>query len=284
MSRLSKCTGTLLATVVWLGCLIVPQAGLAKVSCERDPQGSVLSISVTERTRAIVRRAGDAITVFEFANPARGCQAGATIANTDRIELFAGEDTGVHIELAKGPFAPGLTPEADGSPEIEFEISGEGLVEVVGPPGPDHYRFTGAGTESGVNLNPADDEDPDLTVPPEARAGIIFVVSGGAGADRIDALGRPALEMFAVGGRGDDTLVAAPGGAILGGEAGSDLLIGSPTLDFIVPGKGADVVRAGGGPDEVVLNRDGARDRVDCGSGNDFAFGADRLDRLRSCR
>jgi Ca2+-binding RTX toxin-like protein len=284
MNRRGKALGTLFGIGLWLVCLVVPQSGLAKISCHRGSAGTALSISVTEGSFATVRRAGDAIRVFDSANPERGCKPGATVSNTDRIELFSGDDSAAFVELSGGPFAPGLTPEEDASPEIEWEISGPGVVEAIGGRGPDHFRFMDSGLESGVNLNPAEDSDLDLVVSRESRLETIFVVSGGAGADRIDAFGAPALEMFAVGGKGDDTLVATPRGAILEGQSGSDRLIGSPAFDLIIPGRGADLVRAGGGSDEVVLTRDKTRDRIDCGSGNDYAFGADRIDRLRSCR
>jgi Ca2+-binding RTX toxin-like protein len=267
-----------------LVCSIAPQSALAKISCQRGPDEAILSISVTEGSFATVRRVGDAIRIFEYAHPGRACRSGATVTSTDRIDLFAEGDTAVEIDLSNGFFAPGLSPEDDASPEIEWEISGPGLVETFGGRHPDHFRYMDSGPESGVNLNPAEDNDLDLVVTPESRAEMIFVVNGGAGADRIDALGAPALVMFALGGKGDDTLVAPPTGAILEGNSGSDRLIGSPVFDFIFPGRGADLVRAGGGSDDVRLSPDGIRDRIDCGSGNDLAFGADRFDRLRSCR
>jgi len=289
MSRRRKALGTLSAIGAWLVCLAGPQAGLAEVSCERSADGAVLAISATDGYRAVVRRAGDAIKVFDRSDPARGCKAGATVRNIDQIELFAAYDAAVDIELSGGPFAPGLTPEEDGSPEIEFTLSGDGSVIADGGPGPDRFRFTGSGPEGGVNLNPAEDEDVDVFVSPDSRRGLIFVVNGGGGADRIDG---PALEkfavaatgMFAVGGTGNDTLVAPARGAILFGGSGSDRLIGSPIEDSIRPGRGADLVRAGGGFDEVTLNRDGVRDRIDCGPGLGHLVGSDRFDRLSSCR
>jgi Ca2+-binding RTX toxin-like protein len=89
--------------------------------------------------------------------------------------------------------------------------------------------------------------------------------------------------MFAAGGAGDDTLVAGPSGSILDGGSGRDRLFGGHADDFIVPGPGPDLVKARGGGDEVQIGTDGARDRVDCGAGNDEASPHDPFDRLRSC-
>jgi Ca2+-binding RTX toxin-like protein len=284
MTPHAKALGALSAIGLWLVALALPQTALASLRCERGSEGAVLSISVTDGTFATVRRAGDGIKVFDSEHPKKGCQLGATVSNTDRIQLFSGEDTAVYIDLSKGPFAPGLTPDGDAASEIEWEISGPGLVELVGGRGHDHFRFMGSGLEAGVNLNADVDKDVDVVLSGETRDEAIFVVSGGAGPDRIDVLGAPALETFAVGGPGDDTLLATPAGSILEGGSGSDRLIGGPATDLIVPGPGADLVRAGAGSDDLELNRDGRRDRINCGPGNDLAFGADRFDRLKSCK
>jgi hypothetical protein len=283
MRRRGKAAGTVVAIGLWLICLIVPQPGLAKVRCQQGPEPGVLSISVTAETFAGVRRSGDAIAVFDVTTGRKGCETGATVANTDRIDLFAATAASASIELQKGPFAPGLSADEDGFPEIELEASGPGLVELVGGRGPEHFQFMDVGPESGVNLNPDEDQDLDLVVSREFRSKMLFVVNGGRGADRIDALGRPALEMFAVGGAGNDTLVAAPTGALLVGEGGADRLLGSSTLDFLAPGRGADRIAARGGSDLIEMRPDGSRDRIDCGAGRDEAGRADKFDRLRSC-
>lgn len=281
--RKRKALGSTLAIGLWLICLAVPATGEAKIRCQRNAGGTVLSISVTEGTFAGVRRAGEAIRVFDLFERSRTCRTDATITNTDLIKVFVATPASAMIELRNGPFAPGLSPEEDGSPEIEFEASGPGYVEVVGGKGHDHFRYMDEGAESGLNLNPDADEDLDFAVDPASREDMLFVAGGGDGNDTIDALGSPTLEIYASGGDGNDTLVAPPIGAILEGERGADRLIGGPAFDFAIPGRGADRVIARGGSDLVEMKPDGSRDRIDCGAGRDAAAGGDRFDRLRSC-
>jgi Ca2+-binding RTX toxin-like protein len=277
-----KTLGGTMAICLWLTCLVAPATGQAKIRCQSNADGSVLSISASDEAFAGVRRAGKAIKVFDLFEPKRTCKTTATVTTTDLIKVFASKATAVFVQLAGGPFAPGLTAEEDPSPEIEFEASGPGYVEVVGGNGHDHLRYMNDGSESGLNLNSDGDEDLDFAVAPEWREETLFV-SGGGGPDLIDALGSPALEMYASGGDGNDTLVAPPAGAILEGQRGADRLIGGPASDWAIPGKGADRVIARGGSDLIEMSPDESRDRIDCGSGRDAATPGDRFDRLRSC-
>lgn len=273
----------MLGVGLWLALLSFPQPGVTKIRCQRGSGGAVLSVSVTERTFAGLRRKGAEITVFDILGRKGSFGTGATVTNTDQIKIFAGPSASAFIELAKGAFAPGLSTDEDDSPEIEIEASGPGYVEVIGTPAHDHYRFLDSGLQSGVNLNPDEDEDLDLAVARNSREEMLFVVGGGAGNDRIDAKGAPRLEMFASGGDGNDTLVSASIGAILEGERGADRLIGSPAFDLIGPGRGADRVTAAGGSDLIEMNPDHSRDRVNCGPGFDLVAGGDRFDRLTAC-
>lgn len=268
---------------LWLACLVAPQPGLAKISCQRGSDGAVFAVSVTEGTFATVHRSGEKIVASDPFTGKKGCRAGATVTNVDQIKLFAGSNSSIFIQLVNGPFAPGLSAEEDAAPEIEFEASGPGYVEVIGSPRPEHFRFMDSGPESGVNLNPDEDGDLDLAVVREFRETMLFVVGGGAGGDRIDAAGTPTLEMFASGGDGNDTLVSPSNGAILEGERGADRFIGGPGFDYIVPGRGADRVMAAGGSDLIEMIPDQSRDQINCGSGVDLVSDADRFDRLQAC-
>jgi hypothetical protein len=282
MCKLKTLGGTM-AIGLWLILLILPATGQAKIRCQRNADGSVLSVSATGETFAGVRRAGERIRVFDLIEPKRTCITDATVTTTDLIKVFATKGASVTVELVGGAFAPGLTAEEGPSPEIEFEASGPGYVEVVGGNGHDHFRYMNDGLESGLNLNPDEDEDLDFAVSPEWRKDMLFVAEGGDGPDLIDALGSPMLEMFVGGGDGNDTLVAPPAGAILEGERGADRLIGGPAFDYAIPGKGADRVIARGGSDLIEMKPDGSRDRIDCGAGRDEAERGDRFDRFRSC-
>lgn len=273
----------ILGVSLWLFCLALPAKGQAKIRCQRNADGSVLSVSATGETFAGVRRAGDGIKVFDLIERNRTCITDATVSNTDLIKVFASREASVTVELVGGPFTPGLTAEEDSTPEIEFEASGPGYVEVLGSDGHDHFRYMDEGSESGLNLNPDEDEDLDFVVAPEWRKEMLFVAEGGDGADLIDALRSPTLEMFAGGGDGNDTLVSPPMGAILEGERGADRLIGGPAFDYVIPGRGADRVMTRGGSDLIEMKPDGSRDRIDCGAGRDAAARGDRFDRLRSC-
>jgi Ca2+-binding RTX toxin-like protein len=272
-----------MAIGLWLICLIAPATGQAKLRCQRNGDGSVLSVSATGETFAGVRRAGEGIKVFDLIEPSRICMTNATVTTTDLIKVFTSKQASVTVELVGGPFAPGLTGEEDPSPEIEFDASGPGYVEVLGNNGHDHFRYMNDGSESGLNLNPDEDEDLDFTVAPEWRTEMLFVANGGDGPDLIDAPKSPSLEMYASGGDGNDTLIAPPAGAILEGERGADRLVGGPAFDYAIPGRGADRVISRGGSDLIEMKPDGSRDRIDCGAGRDLAARGDRFDRLRSC-
>ncbi len=213
------------------------------------------------------------------------------MTTTDLIEISSSGLSAVEIQLERGPFAPGATPEADGSSEIEFSVDGEGIYYLQGGRGADHFRFMSAAGVSGLNLNPGPgDSDVDISLPDPEKSDALFVAGGGRGADTIDVVGRPQVQVFAVGGAGDDTLLARganegvlDGGAILDGGAGRDRIVGSGGFDLIEPDGGADRVSASGGADIVAMQPDGARDRIDCGGKSDQVGRPDRFDRLRSC-
>jgi RTX calcium-binding nonapeptide repeat (4 copies)/WD40-like Beta Propeller Repeat len=105
-------------------------------------------------------------------------------------------------------------------------------------------------------------------------------LAGGSGRDRI------------FGGRGDDVVglehpmagaTGGPGDDLVDGGPGADVLYGGPGNDRLVGGAGRDHQIYGGAGDDVILARDGARDRVDCASGRDRVE-ADRFDRVgRNC-
>ncbi len=101
--------------------------------------------------------------------------------------------------------------------------------------------------------------------------GVTTVLRGTARADTICGHGS-GERMF--GGRGGDVLRAGGGADTVYGEAGADQITG---------GAGRDILAAGPG-DDILFARDGARDRVVCGSGRDDVAIVDRGDVLaRGC-
>ena len=284
-NRKSSFLTVLLAGIFCLLGLLAPRAGEAKVACAYDGGGMALSVTVAGFDEAEVTRFRDEILVSaSIGSPIRCAGEEATITNTERIDVVAKGEGAVWISLSGGPFAPGATQEPDASSEIEFTVAGDGFVDFEGGRGQDHFRFLGSGSESGVNLNADDDDDLDVTSPSHPSPSLLLVFEGGPGADLIDAKGRPGLEMFAAGGKGDDTLVApAAAGAILDGGKGRDRLFGGNRSDFLVPGPGADAVKARSGSDQVMIGSDRQRDRIDCGAGTDFVGKPDDMDRLLAC-
>jgi hypothetical protein len=84
------------------------------------------------------------------------------------------------------------------------------------------------------------------------------------------------------GGPGADRLYGAGGNDRLFGGSGADRLFGGGGADRLDGGAGRDLLDGGSGGDSI-LARDGARDTVRCGGGND-AVTADRSDRIaRDC-
>ncbi|HEX6753324.1 MAG TPA: hypothetical protein VF093_07050 [Solirubrobacterales bacterium] len=276
-----------------------PQGASATVKCQRNPNTRVLSVTVTRSgpflEEAVLHRVGTQIRVFEFLGLRVECRGNPTVTNTDQIKLYVGGLNEVTIGLNGGPLAPGATPEPDGSPEIEITARGSsGTYWLNGGAGADHFRYMSEAGRNGLNLNTGPgDEDLDLLVPPMAE----LYVEGRKGPDTIDVAPPVDLAVTAFGEAGDDILIGGPtgevgefNGALLEGGAGRDRIIGSPLFDLILPGAGADVVRAEGGADAIQMGRDRRRDRIDCGAGRD---GVGRLrrgeairdpfDRFRSC-
>ena len=253
-------------------------------SCSFDPQARSLALSMPRgQVSSSLRRRGDAITFEQFDIGVFETQVvqcsgpQPTVTNTDTIVATdgGGKDPidGLDIELSGGPFAPGATPEPDGTSEIEFEVSfGRGIfigggVTVYGTAGRDSIRLGELQNGSGVNLNASESEpDADVTFP--GRRPDVFVVGEG-GPDRISGNGGPEFT-----GPYDR-------GSIFVGERGADRLIGGERRDSLYGGRGPDRFRGLGGSD-VIYARDGVKDSIHCGSGADDAE-ADGRDVLHSC-
>jgi RTX calcium-binding nonapeptide repeat (4 copies) len=94
-------------------------------------------------------------------------------------------------------------------------------------------------------------------------------LAGGTGDDRLS------------GGDGRDYLRGGPGADRLRGGAGPDRLGGAGGADVLDGGKGRDVLNGGAGSDRIDA-RDGRRETVRCGNGDDRVL-ADLADKLIGC-
>jgi hypothetical protein len=81
------------------------------------------------------------------------------------------------------------------------------------------------------------------------------------------------------GTRGRDVICALGGNDTVLGGGGADVIYGGPGADILHGGAGKDVLRGGPGND-TIRARDGRRDVVDGGRGNDLAIVDRNLDRL----
>jgi Ca2+-binding RTX toxin-like protein len=117
------------------------------------------------------------------------------------------------------------------------------------------------------------DNDVALTIPAAAVAPAASPPSGRA---------KPTRLTVRTGTARADTLRGTAGRDLLRGLGGRDTLYGLGGDDTLVGGTGADVLVGGAGND-TFLARDGARDRISCGSGRDL-IQADPSDRVsRDC-
>lgn len=271
-------------------------------TCTFDPPTATISVTVGDGETAIIGRSGDAITLN-----ATPCDAAATVSTTDAVDVAAtGTPTEVGIDLAGGPFAPGLTAEADGgTSEIEFQVtlpSGSPIVRVTGGTGDDHV-VVGSG---GINLNATEAvADVDVTI----SGAPAIVVQGADGADVLSTvgggpMGSPVSGVTLRGDAGDDLLLAGLGPNTLEGGDGTDTLdyaavtqlgradlgggatlhvdgsvdtlatienlTGSPGDDTIIGGTGDNALRGGAG-----------NDVIEGGDGNDQLFGGDGVDTVQ---
>ncbi len=103
----------LAAVVGALACLAAPAASSAAVSCVYTGADHTLSV-LAPNSFVGIGRSGDSITVTDGAVQI-ACTGGTpTVANTDFVNV-TGSLTN-RISLADGAFAPGASPDPDGSP------------------------------------------------------------------------------------------------------------------------------------------------------------------------
>lgn len=289
--------GAAMVLVLALLTLTAP-AATAQATCTFDEPTGVLQVSLVGGAAAVLARATDAITLDGVA-----CGT-ATVTNTDTILVTgtgAGQPDDLTLDLAGGPFAPGLTAETDGGePEIEIsaDLPGGGDLRIGGADGNDVITL-GAG---GANLNADEavgDADVTLTGPAvwsvEGRAGDDTIsLAGGAGT------GEATAGVSVHGGVGDDTVIDTVGGSTIDGGEGSDTIdystaqqvrvdlstgsgrpgggledslisvedvVGTPGADRLVGGDGANALSGGDGDD--LLDGGKGADSLNGGQGSD---------------
>jgi len=185
-----------------------------------------------------LRRRGDLISTDGGVNCER---LGVTVEEVDRIVFETGPE-GVEIDERGGLFAPGATPERNGS-EIEIEIREADKLTLHRGRGASRTRIeNGPGGTIGFNLNPPADRDrPDQDVWMSRAELERIKVYAEQGEDLIDSRRLTGvadnpnrfLRFRFFGGAGDDT--------ILGGREEEE----------VIDGPGDDLIRAGGNDDEI---------------------------------
>ena len=218
-------------------------AGTATVTVTVDGQAATLSVAA----RAI-----------QLNGTACGS---ATVDNTDAIAVNGG--TRADVVTVSGSYKPGLTPEADGSSEIEFTFAlgaDRDTFKLNGTNKDDFLTFGQGGIDIG------NDGDQDITT----NTVEVVRVFGKNGNDTIDASAYVWGAVYLYGGNGDDTLIGSPLNDFLLGNAGADLLQGGDGIDRLWGGSENDVVFGDAGDDTLT-----AEATVD---GADEYYGGDGID------
>ena len=279
--------GSFTALAVGMSLLLAPAAGASAgpgASCVYVPQTRQLFVVIKHADEAVPENAPDGQAVIgRYADRIAGidsdsatpvpCSGGEpTVFNTDQVfvrKTRSVESAELGLDLRQGLLAPGVTPERDGTPEIEVSADiGRGKVVIAMTTGPDHVLIGTAERAAAVDFNGVEQiHDVDLIAGSSP-----LVVYGGLGDDVLDAA--PGAGLDPAGARTSPT-------TLLGGP-GDDLLVGTSRNDLIQGDRGTDLVAAGGGGD-VVLGYDRHVDRIDCGAGDDRFVYVDRSDELRDC-
>jgi Ca2+-binding RTX toxin-like protein len=201
--------------------------GVVSVALPADGDSARLTIGTGADAGRILFGVGDAT--------ATRCGTAAT-ATTDTVSAIGADGTqSFRISLSGGPFAPGVTVEADGSSEIEFLVDlGEGTDDELTVAGDAVADQIVLGT-GGLNVNAAESaDDIDVTAAGVERFSLEGnagndLLSGGGGEGTGDAViaGRLTLR----GGEDNDTLTGGAGNDVLNGGPGSDHLDGGPGAD-----------------------------------------------------
>lgn len=258
MNRGTRKVGTAIALALAALAAAVPGGGAA--TPERHctlveagppgPAGNVLEI-VAGGELNVYRARGERIFV-SYAGPP--CTGGPfTVRGIDSMDL---EGSPVAVSESGGRFAPGATDTGSGA-EIEIHARTDRL-EYAGSPGADRV-FAATLAQGRVALDLHRRRGGQAAFDLIATGGIpeVLRIKGESGDDLIDAR--------RITGMGDPQLRRR---IRLEGNGGDDTLFGSDGVEWrLKDGPGDDLVRAGGGNDEVSLDR--GHDTVYGGAGDD---------------
>jgi hypothetical protein len=221
--------------VLLIGAVGIPAASAAVTECTFDEGTATVTITaVDDITVEAAIDAGGEILVSTSESGVAVCD-GATVSNTDRIDIHAGDSNGVRI-TGTPSFSPGLTSEGAGTSEIEFRVL-DGIaapVLITGTPAADAFStaYVQIDGSDGVGVNVNGDGDADVLFPIASATGLILATEGG-----------------------DDTTDLTGGTAP---PAGTALSVGG--------GPGSDVMRFRGSLDDVSLFGAAGRDVLDLSS------------------
>jgi hypothetical protein len=188
------------------GAAIAPAHAMAFTgsTCAYDPAthtATLVQNAPDTRYEMQITRSGDDI-VFRDAtgsDPYHAC-AGATVLNTDRLNILGVHRTSVHIDESSVRLAPGFAPEPTGMSAIAIAISSTGdpsHLTVTGTPTGNVIRVTGR-ARGDVDLD--GDGDGDIT---QTHAGSV-TLNGGNGEDLLSGRGTDGQLDFLEGGAGFD--------------------------------------------------------------------------------
>ncbi|MGH2944792.1 MAG: calcium-binding protein [Solirubrobacteraceae bacterium] len=212
------------------------------------------------------------------------------------------------LDLGSGNDSANLTfsGTASGGPGNDTITGGSGVNTLNGDADKDALRG-GAGDDILDGGDGADTLDGEAGKDTLRGAGRRDVLIGGTEADRLeggddfdtvsyeDKNGSQPVSISLNGVEGDDgepgegdtiagdveNVIGSVGPDTITGSSGPNDIVALDNGDVINPGGGPDVVDAGPGNDRVEA-RDGAQDRIDCGSGDDLAI-IDEFDTVSNC-
>jgi len=253
----------LVFALVLVALLAPGSARPGSAACMYDPATHSATVSISAHQLSLYAFGG-AIRSRKLdasRNPVDEPCGAATVANTDTVNVTAsvyGElGSCFGIDLDTGSFTPGLTPEADGTSEIEFNVEmtgylNTGLFACVFVSERDGADATIRAGADGINLNAGAERllaTADVDVAMTGVQQLFF--STGPGNDEISGEGG-----LATGGPTSLPMYIDGGGRVRGQTAGSDRLVGGLGDDQIQVGLGSsDTIDGGGGLDQVSFSQ-----------------------------